>query len=282
MKPGLMGKSKDGSRHLWQTRTFTFRIKEKTMRSLSPRILALSLCLGALACHSGEGGRSRFLLWGSEDNLLEGNGILSSKELAIDPFHSIELGSAFKVNVHSAPTCRAVLAGDSNLLDHVKAEVSNGVLFLELPSGTSIQQKQDLSLELWMPKLNNATLSGAVELNLLDFQQDQLTLSSSGASEILLEGQLDHMDAELSGASSFVVKGKVAELVVDASGASEVHGRECQADKVKAELSGASDMEITVLRELAAQCSGASDLNYWGTPQVLQADATGSSDITGH
>jgi hypothetical protein len=41
-------------------------------------------------------------------------------------------------------------------------------------------------------------------------------------------------------------------------------------------------MEITVLRELAAQCSGASDLNYWGTPQVLQADATGSSDITGH
>jgi Putative auto-transporter adhesin, head GIN domain len=66
---------------------------------------------------------------------------------------------------------------------------------------------------------------------------------------------------------------------VEASGASDFKGYDLAIDNCKVSASGASDINITVNKELNVSASGASDVFYKGTCVIKEMRSSGASSI---
>jgi hypothetical protein len=74
--------------------------------------------------------------------------------------------------------------------------------------------------------------------------------------------------------------GSVGQLNVEASGASDFKGFDLAVDFCTAKASGASDIKITVNKELSAEASGASDVRYKGSGLIRDIKTSGASSIS--
>ena len=76
------------------------------------------------------------------------------------------------------------------------------------------------------------------------------------------------------------LSGTMGQLDIEASGASGFKGYDMEVDYCDAKASGASDIKITVNKELSAEASGASDVNYKGSGLIRDVKTSGSSSIS--
>ena len=97
-----------------------------------------------------------------------------------------------------------------------------------------------------------------------------------------MKGKLDvsNLTVDLSGASDMMVTGTATQLSVEASGASDFKGFDLVTETCDAKASGASDIKITVNKELSAHASGASDVRYKGNGVIKDLKSSGSSSVS--
>ncbi|MFC1899551.1 GIN domain-containing protein [Chloroflexota bacterium] len=123
-------------------------------------------------------------------------------------------------------------------------------------------------------------ISGASRIELVKLSADDAELSLSGASHI--EGNLnaDNIDFDLSGASTALLNGSSGDIRIDASGASRVDLPDLTVNNSDVSLTGASSASINIDGKLDMSLSGASLLNYAGTPKLGEINLSGSSTIS--
>ena len=88
------------------------------------------------------------------------------------------------------------------------------------------------------------------------------------------------MDMLLSGASTSRMEGTVENLKLKASGASDMKNYQLNVKNLVGDISGASDVKLTVTNSIAVRASGASDLTYKGSPTKVDVHATGASSAS--
>ena len=91
--------------------------------------------------------------------------------------------------------------------------------------------------------------------------------------------EIGKLKVDLSGASDVTITGSATQLSIEASGASDFKGYDLVTDICDARASGASDIKITVNKELSAQASGASDVKYKGNGVIRDLKSSGSSSV---
>ena len=84
--------------------------------------------------------------------------------------------------------------------------------------------------------------------------------------------------AEAVGASTIKWSGYAKDMQLEVSGASDVEGYGMAVDNLKADVSGASSVDVSVNHFLDAQASGASVIRYKGQPKV-KMEASGASSV---
>jgi hypothetical protein len=77
-----------------------------------------------------------------------------------------------------------------------------------------------------------------------------------------------------------ITGGTATRLYVEASGASDFKGFDLVAESCEAKASGASDIRITVNKELSAEASGASDVKYRGDCTIREVKSSGSGSVS--
>jgi hypothetical protein len=92
--------------------------------------------------------------------------------------------------------------------------------------------------------------------------------------------KVNTLKLNLSGASDVRVSGTADKVDIESSGASDVKGYELVTDYCNAKASGASDINITVNKELNAHASGASDIYFKGTGLIRNFHSSGSSSVS--
>ena len=107
-----------------------------------------------------------------------------------------------------------------------------------------------------------------------------LTLSLSGASDFKGAVKVSNLKMDLSGASDVTIKGIANTVNIESSGASDVSGFDLVTDLCRAKASGASDINITVNKELNASASGSSDITYKGEGVTKDVHTSGSSSVS--
>jgi len=198
-------------------------------------------------------------------------------------FHAIELSSAFDVYLNqSNDESVAVSASEAKYKENIKVDVKGGVLIIRYDNkGKWNTGNKKLKAYISFKQLDRLNVSGACDVYVFEkWETDNLKIDLSGASN--LKGKLDaqKLMIEQSGASDMTLTGTVGQLNIEASGASDFKGFDLVVDYCNAKASGASDIKITVNKELSAEASGASDVKYKGSGLIRDIKTSGASSIS--
>jgi len=186
----------------------------------------------------------------------------------VSSFHGISVSSSFDVYLNQGnEDAVAVSASEIKYRDRIKAEVKEGILYVRYDNEGLKWNTGNKKLKAYISfkNISKLNVSGACDVFISGtLKGDNLTINQSGASD--LKGKLDvkELSVDLSGASDITVSGTATKLSVEASGASDFKGFDLVTDVCDARASGASDIKITVNKELSAHASGASDVHYKG------------------
>ena len=219
-------------------------------------------------------------------------GIISNAQIS-DPnvqvreakdFHGIHVASAFDVYLTQGNEEKvAVSASQEKYLQYITVEMKNGELYVgwDHRKGKMGTGNKKLKAYISFKSINKLSAGGACNVDIIgSLKADNITINLSGASD--LEGNLDanKVFIELSGASDAKLKGTVPQLKIEASGASSFKGYDLITDVCNANASGASDIKITVNKEISAEASGASDIHYKGSGTTRDVKASGASSVS--
>lgn len=206
-----------------------------------------------------------------------------TKKFKVANFNSIELGSAFEVHVHKGNVYAVSVTGREKDIDELEVSSSSGKLEIGYEAGwkwTWNNNRSKLVVNITLPRLNSGDFSGASKVDLQGFtNEEEMSLVFSGASKGLIEGlHADKLKIELSGASDCKITGHTDYLKVEASGASHLKALDFFARNVDVDASGASSAQVHVQKSLKVDASGASHVKYKGSPVIVK-DLSGAASL---
>ena len=204
---------------------------------------------------------------------------------SVSSFHAIKVSNAIDVELsQSNDEALAVSALKDEYRARIKTVVENGVLKIWYEDdGKWLRNSGNKKLKAYVSfkMLDKLIASGACDVSVTGvIKSPNLQLNFTGASDFRGAIEVNTLDIELSGASDVLVSGSANTLKVEVSGASQLKAYDLSVDNCKAEASGASDIRITINKELNAQASGASSIQYRGNGVIRDLKTGGASSIS--
>ena len=176
----------------------------------------------------------------------------------------------------------AVSASDEKFNANIKTEVRDGILNISY-DGNSFPLSPNRKLRAYISFKTLVSLEGSDASDFIiteTFKANSIKIELSGASEIKGRLHFDNLLLNIGGASVAKINGSGKNIKINASGASDIKNYDLVVDNCIAELSGASDVKITINNSLSAKASGASLLYYKGNPEKTDTSASGASNIS--
>lgn len=199
-------------------------------------------------------------------------------------FHGINVSNSFDVYItQSNEEAVAVSASEIKYRDRIKVEVRSGILHIKyINEGSWSSGNKKLKAYISIKQIEKLTVSGACDVFLTGIlKADDLTIKLSGATDLKGKINAKNLSVDISGASDmYITGGTVTKLSIEANGASNFKGFDLVTDYCNAKVSGASDIRITVNKELSAHASGASNVQYKGEGLIRDIRTSGASSVT--
>jgi len=153
------------------------------------------------------------------------------------------------------------------------------------------------SSDRFTPSRLRIDLSGASNIAGLQIDADDVGIEASGASKFEITGNISELKASVSGASKgffkvtsqqlsasatgasdLTIEGTAHKALIDVTGATTVKANSLTVNELRYSASGASKAYVHVVESLSVKMSGASKLDYKGTPRIVEMQvSTGSS-----
>ena len=210
---------------------------------------------------------------------VRGNGRSVTFEENYRNFDELEFSNAIEAEIEYGNEYQVVVSIDENLKNYVEIEKHGNQLSFGLRSGISYSNI-NFKVHITMPQLTNLDASGACELKVSGFKtKEDLTIDVSGATELEAFVNVGNLYLEVSGASEIELIGSGKHLEIDGSGASDLELGDFKVLTARIDMSGASEVEINVLESLSVELSGASEVKYYGNPQMKHISTSGASEI---
>jgi cytoskeletal protein CcmA (bactofilin family) len=201
----------------------------------------------------------------------------------VSGFSGIDASNAFNITVSKGSTESLIVEADDEVMPLVRSEVRNGVLHLYLDNANSVRNIRTLKASVVMKNLDKLSLSGACKFTANDlFTPDSFKGDCSGASSMTFIVNTGELRIEASGSSKIQMKANVTgDARLDVSGASKIEG-ELKANNVKFNSSGVGSVDLSgSATDIKIDVSGTSRLKA-GDFKVKTAtiESSGSSKIT--
>jgi len=196
-------------------------------------------------------------------------------------FNSVHVAGDVKVFITQSDEY-AIAVSTAGKSEYILTTISgNSLLISWSGTGSWNKGKNEAVVYVAMPVIEKIMLSGASKIKMIgDIKSVNLELQLSGASELSGTVQADNLVMNLSGASDAYLSGVVNQLTVACSGASDVKAYGLEVNICTARASGASDILLTIHKELQASASGASKVLFKGEGVIQSSNAKGASTIS--
>ena len=198
-------------------------------------------------------------------------------------FQSIKVSGGIDLYLsQSTEESVAVSAAEERFKPGIKTVVENGKLriYYDGEKFLGLRNKQ-LKVYVAFKMIDKIEASGACDVLVAGtITAEALSLHFSGASDFKGNVKVKELNLDLSGASDLSISGTASTVRIESSGASDVKGYGLTTDLCSANASGASDINITVNKELNVHASGASKISYSGDALIKEMHTSGSSKIS--
>lgn len=206
---------------------------------------------------------------------------VTSQFMDITGYTALVLNTAFEAEIYFSDTELPIeIVANDNLHQYVEIVKTSDELRVELQKNVNISGPAQLKVILSTGYLKAYTANGASVISLMDtLMADDVTINLSGASKMDGAMVVQNLSADLQDASSLDLSGETTYLGLTASGASRVSGFLFSCLNLDADLSGASEVELTVNEKINITASGASILSYKGDGAIESQNLKNASMI---
>ncbi len=218
--------------------------------------------------------------------LLAGATALAETETRdVRDFDAIEAGGGIDLELTQGIEFSVVVETEDGDLEDIITEVRNGTLHIHLDRNRFQRFSRDdwftdYRAEITLPKLTELEAGGGSDVTATGtFTGDELDITASGGSDVVLDLTVDKLELTASGGSDMDISGTANFLDAEASGGSDLDASDLIAIEVDADASGGSDLDVHVTGTLTADGSGGSDIRYEGDPTERDTDTSGGADI---
>jgi hypothetical protein len=176
-----------------------------------------------------------------------------------------------------------VSASEERYRDRIVTRVEGRklVIYFDGKGTTRWPDRMNLKAYVSFRTLERLQASGASDVYVNGvIKSTNLRIDISGASDFSGAVMADVLDLHQSGSSDSRISGRADRLTVHASGASDVKAYDLTVNYCNADASGASDIQITVNKEISARASGASDVYYRGEGLMRDVKTSGAGSVS--
>lgn len=174
-----------------------------------------------------------------------------------------------------------VSARDESLRDRIVTRVNGSILEISFNSkGLSLRSDMRLKAYVSFRQLNKLTATGSSDVFVNGvIKSDKLELHTNGSSDFSGALDVNQLNLHQSGSSDSKISGRAGVVEAHLSGASDMKAFDLNTEICEVNASGASDVSVTVSKELYVHASGASDVRYKGKGTVKESKTSGASSI---
>lgn len=188
-----------------------------------------------------------------------GSGKVVSEERQVSDFDAVALRGIGELHIEFTGEESLSIEAEDNILPVLDSEVSENELLLGPRSGIGITTNEPIVYRLTVAELSAISVSGSAAVDAKGIVGEQLTVTSSGSSDIRITGRVDRLSVDKSGSGTF-------------------SGRRLESAHARVEVSGSGDVVVNATETLNVVASGSSDVRYVGSPTV-DADTSGSGSV---
>ena len=174
--------------------------------------------------------------------------------------------------------------GSDNLVDLLEVSTVNGVLQVNIKKDVKILSgERRLKVIASSPSLNQVDIKGSADVYLKGtIKGNDLNLNIAGSGDIEAENlQYTNIFALVKGSGDIDLKNvKATTVMSEVNGSGDISAEKLAATNVVATVAGSGDIVCYASRQLDARVSGSGDIEYKGSPSVVNKQGKKNS-ITG-
>jgi hypothetical protein len=206
---------------------------------------------------------------------------VTTRQATFSGYDMIDASTAFSVFVTFSDTEESIeIEANDNLHKHIVVEKVGGVLKIGLEHAVNVRGSATLNAYITTKHVSGYMASGASRLLVESpINSDEASIYLSGASTFSGALEVNKLNVDLSGASIMNIEGYTNVFEVEASGASVIRDYGFDSNTLIADLSGASNIYVTVDEDIDVEASGASILRYKGSAVIKRQDLSGASVV---
>lgn len=194
----------------------------------------------------------------SFSNGVRGSGVPATQARTVPSFGAIDLAGSSSITVRVGTQQTVVVHTDDNLINHVTADVRDGVLVVS--ERGSFSDNLPLNVEITTPTLSAARLMGSGDFSIVGVTARTFTAELPGSGMLTVSGTADRLDASLAGSGNM----RLGNLT---------------AHSVTATVPGSGNLEVHAIRTLDASIPGNGNIVYSGNPKTVKQIVNGSGAI---
>ena len=193
----------------------------------------------------------------------------------------LAISDVFHVYVSFSETEESVrVEANENLHSFIEMNQTGDHLSVGLEKNTNISGAPVLNVYITTTSLSRVLAEGASSVEFYDaLHNDQLEIELTGASKFKGSLETGTLTTHIEGASEMEIDGSCTNFQIDASGASEMTGFSFVSDHLSADLTGGSEIALTVQQKLDVTASGASKVYYKGNGVIENQNLEDASQI---
>ena len=213
-------------------------------------------------------------------NQKKGNGqVTTTKREITENFTKIETSEAIAVEIEQAENNSIEVETDSNLQNHVKTTISNGVLKISLDKNMIVCNELIVRVKIKELKVIESSSASSIKSNSV-FKGNNLNIIASSTSTIDMEAEFENITIDASSTGDVTIKGKTLKLETNASSASSIDASKLMSNEVFAESSSASNIKVYAIVKLDAKAESAGTIASVKKPREFRGKETSGGEIT--
>jgi hypothetical protein len=212
------------------------------------------------------------------DSGKRGSGVVSEEIRATSAFNSINLTGSIDVEAMAGQELQITVRGEDNLLEHVITEVRDGVLHVELESG-SYNFRKRMVVRVQVPELDSVQLYGSGDFIVQGIARDQFDVTLRGSGDMVVKGlSTKQLRVNLDGSGDILISGKTQQLTASLRGSGDMNLSGLDAALVNTTLAGSGEIRVHASEALNVTLAGSGEVGYSGQPVVTKTTA-GSGEV---
>lgn len=192
---------------------------------------------------------------------IRGSGNTVSDTRTVPEFTRVEAKGSSDVEIKKGTQQRVEIRGYENLVPIYETRVTNGILVLKFKNDYYNVRNNNIKVFIEVPTLEMGTLDGSGKMLVNDVTGADLTVSINGSGDININNcTYTNTFLRINGSGNLLAANSTS----------------VNAD---AKIVGSGKIDVRCTAKLKATIDGSGDINYWGSPAVVESEIRGSGNI---